>query len=151
MRLTRFSDIGLRVLLYLSRATDGRGLVTVAEVATQFAIPENHVVKVVGRLARAGWIVTIRGRQGGMRLNVAPAALTIGTVLRQLEGDADLADCDGQHCRLSSDCRLREALRIGLDAFYGAMNAYTLADMASSGTGAQIVRMHAQFLNLQSG
>ena len=146
MRLTRFSDIGLRVLLYLARPVDDRVPVTVAEVAVQFDIPVNHLVKVVGHLARTGWIEATRGRNGGIRLNTDPATLKIGTVLRELEGDADLADCEGQNCRLSGNCRLREALRVGLDAFYGAMNAYTLEDMTRDGTGAQIIRMHRSFL-----
>lgn len=146
MRLTRFSDIGLRVLLYLTHPVDGRVPVTVAEVASQFDIPVNHLVKVVGHLARTGWIAATRGRNGGIRLNIDPAALKIGTVLRELEGDADLADCEGQSCRLSDNCRLREALRAGLDAFYAAMNAYTLDDMTRDGTGAQIIRMHRTFL-----
>lgn len=150
MRLTRFSDIGLRVLLYLSQCGERRTPVTVAEVATQFDLPANHVVKVVGHLARAGWIEATRGRNGGIRLYADAGTLRVGSVLRELEGDAELADCEGQHCRLSRDCRLREALQIGLNAFYDAMNAYTLVDMAKGGTGDQIVRMHRSFLRTQN-
>lgn len=146
MRLTRFSDIGLRVLLYLSRSGERPAPVTVAEVAAQFDIPANHVVKVVGHLARIGWVEATRGRNGGIRLGAYGNALRVGTVLRELEGDAELADCEGQQCRLSRDCRLREALQVGLDAFYNAMNAYTLADMGKGGTGEQIARMHRAFL-----
>ena len=147
MRLTRFSDIGLRVLLYLSRATEDRPPVTVAEVAAQFDLPANHVVKVVGHLARVGWIEATRGRHGGIRLKADASTLKVGVVLWELEGDAELADCEGQHCRLSGDCRLRDALKVGLNAFYDAMNGYTLADIAKDGTGAQIIQMHRSFLD----
>jgi Rrf2 family nitric oxide-sensitive transcriptional repressor len=147
MRLTRFSDIGLRVLIYLSRSGERRTPVTIAEIATQFDIPVNHLVKVVGHLARTGWIQATRGRNGGLRLCVEASVLKIGTVLRELEGDAELTDCDGQGCRLRQDCRLRDALKVGLLAFYDAMNAYTLLDITKGATGEQIVRMHRNFLN----
>ena len=147
MRLTRFSDIGLRVLIYLSRTGERRAPVTVAEIASQFDIPVNHMVKVVGHLARVGWIQATRGRNGGIRLCVDASALKIGTVLRELEGDAELADCEGQGCRLKQDCRLRDALKVGQHAFYDAMNAYTLMDITKGATGEQIVRMHRNFLS----
>lgn len=147
MRLTRFSDIGLRVLIYLARSGAGRAPVTVAEIGSQFDIPVNHLVKVVGHLARAGWIQATRGRNGGVRLNVEASALQIGNVLRELEGDAELADCEGQKCRLNQDCRLRDALKKGQQAFYDAMNAYTLLDITNGSTGEQIVRMHRNFLS----
>ncbi len=146
MRLTRFSDIGLRVLIYLARAGEERGPVTVAEIATQFDLPVNHLVKVVGHLARAGWIVATRGRNGGLRLVAHARQLTIGVVLRELEGNAELVDCEGTSCRLSADCMLRDALRAGMQAFYAAMDRYTLAQLTEGRTGEQIVRMHRMFL-----
>ncbi len=142
MRITRFSDFGLRVLIYLAPARETRTLVTVAEIAAQFDIPVNHLVKVVGQLARTGWVQATRGRAGGLRLNVAPGSLKIGDVLRELEGNTELINCDAQACALRLDCGLRDALRVGMNAFYEAMNAYTLADVVSGGTGEKIVRMH---------
>lgn len=147
MRLTRFSDIGLRVLIYLAQADDNRSPVTVAEVALQFDIPLNHLVKVVGQLVRCGWLQATRGRNGGIRLCVEAGTLTIGAVLRGLEGDAPLVDCEGQNCRLKSDCILRGALKAGLNAFYAEMNRYTLADISNGSTGEQIVHMHQNYLS----
>ncbi|TMS58480.1 Rrf2 family transcriptional regulator [Imbroritus primus] len=145
MRLTRFSDIGLRVLMYL--ASDARTTpVTVAEVAQQFAIPHNHLVKAVGALAKLGWVDATRGRHGGIRLGIAAEQLHIGTVLRALEGDDEVVDCQGLDCALSGDCLLRHALRAGQDAFYATMNRYTLRDIVGAGTGAQIIRLHREFL-----
>ncbi len=146
MRLTRFSDIGLRVLIYLARAGEQRSPVTVAEIGTQFDIPVNHLVKVVGHLARAGWVKATRGRNGGLRLAADAATLKIGAVLRELEGDAELVDCVGTGCRLSEDCHLRGALQIGLRAFYDALDQYTLAQLTQGSTGEHIVRMHQRFL-----
>jgi Rrf2 family nitric oxide-sensitive transcriptional repressor len=146
MRLTRFSDIGLRVLIYLERAGERPHPVTVAEIGAQFDIPLNHLVKVVGQLAKLGWIKATRGRKGGLRLAADPATLTIGQVLRKLEGEEDeLVDCEGTDCALKLDCQLRGMLRAGMRAFYEAMDRYTLADATAGGTGEQVVRMHRMF------
>ncbi len=149
MRLTRFSDIGLRVLIYLECTAENSAPVTMAEIATQFDIPVNHLVKVVGHLSRTGWILATRGRNGGLRLAADPALLRVGVVLRELEGEAEVVDCEGTSCSLRADCRLRDALRAGMAAFYGAMDSYTLADISGGGTGAQIVQMHRMFMHPQ--
>jgi len=146
IRITRFSDIGLRVLIYLVGADKHRALVTVAEIARQFDIPANHLVKVVGHLARMGWIQASRGRNGGLLLLADPAKLRLGTVLRELEGDAGLVDCEGLRCRLSESCLLRSAMAAGLNAFYEAMDRYALADVSGGTTGEQIIVMHRKFL-----
>ena len=146
MRLTRFSDIGLRVLIYLAHAGERCSAVTVAEIASQFDIPVNHLVKVVGHLARSGWVTATRGRNGGLRLAADPASLTVGAVLRELEGDTELIDCEGDACLLRADCQLRAALKAGMKAFYEAMDSYTLARITQGATGEQIVRMHRNFL-----
>ncbi|HTD04361.1 Rrf2 family transcriptional regulator [Undibacterium sp.] len=145
MRLTRYSDIGLRVLMYLARESRTPA-VTVGEVSGQFDIPHNHLVKVVGAMAKLGWIDALRGRNGGISLAVPAKSLRIGDVLQALEGSGEAIDCDGLGCQLAADCGLRHALRSGMQAFYAAMNRYTLADIASGGTGEQIVRMHRSFL-----
>lgn len=150
MRITRFSDIGLRVLIYLDCAGMQRAPVTMAEIATQFDIPVNHLVKVVGQLSRTGWVLATRGRNGGLRLAADPTQLRIGTVLRELEGETELVDCEGSGCRLRHDCRLRDALKAGVRAFYAAMDSVTLADITADSTGEQIVRMHRSFLHLDS-
>jgi len=148
MRLTRFSDIGLRVLIYLERAGERLHPVTVAEIGKQFNIPLNHLVKVVGQLAKLGWVQATRGRNGGLRLAADPATLTIGQVLRKLEGEDDeLVDCDGTDCALKMDCQLRGMLRAGMRAFYDAMDRYTLAHATAGNTGEQVVRMHRMFLD----
>ena len=148
MRLTRFSDIGLRVLIYLVHEGERRSPVTVAEIASQFALPINHLVKVVGQLAKVGWITATRGRHGGLRLAANPATLTIGAVLRELEGEAELVDCVGTGCQLSADCLLRDALKEGMRAFYQAMDRFTLASISQGGTGEQVIRMHRTYLGL---
>ena len=146
MRLTRFSDIGLRALIYLARAGERGSPVTVAEIAAQFDLPVNHLVKVVGLLAKSGWVTATRGRNGGLRLGAAAPGLKLGAVLRVLEGESELVDCEGTRCRLAGDCKLRDALKAGMRAFYDAMDTYTLHDITHSSTGEQIVQMHRMYL-----
>lgn len=147
MRITRFSDIGLRVLIYLAGADKHRALVTAAEISRQFDIAPNHLVKVVGQLAKLGWIQALRGRKGGLLLLADPTTLRLGDVLRQLEGDAELVDCEAQQCQLSKHCLLRGAMAVGLRAFYGAMDQYVLADVSGGIVGEQIIVMHRNFLS----
>ena len=146
MKLTRFSDIGLRVLMYLAQQKLRNPPVTVAEVASQFDVPHNHLVKVVGALAKMGWIDAIRGRNGGIRLSSDSQQLLIGNVLRLLEVETEVLDCENIGCRLSGDCRLREALKVGVEAFYTALNQYSLSDIIAGSTGEQIAVMHRTFL-----
>jgi Rrf2 family nitric oxide-sensitive transcriptional repressor len=145
MRLTRFSDIGLQVLMYLCREPRDTAPVTVAEIAFQFNVPHNHVVKVVGRLAKLGLLTATRGRHGGIRLARPSSEIRVGRVLREIEGVAELADCDGQECCLKGNCRLRGALAVGLNSFYETMDRYTLADITGGATGDQIVHMHRDY------
>jgi Rrf2 family nitric oxide-sensitive transcriptional repressor len=146
MRLTRYSDIGLRVLIYLARSGTRESQITVAEIAAQFDIPINHLIKVAGHLARTGWVDATRGRNGGLRLAIDAATLQVGTILLELEGDDELIDCEGLACHLRKDCILRDALKVGMQAFYKAMNGYTLSDLCQGKIGEQVVLMHRSFL-----
>ncbi|HWU83159.1 MAG TPA: Rrf2 family transcriptional regulator [Methylophilaceae bacterium] len=146
MHLTRFSDIGLRILMYLAREQREAPKVTITEISTQFALPRNHVVKITSRLARQGWVEATRGRSGGLRLGQAADRIRVGAVLRALEPRDELIDCVGIGCRLSPACTLRSLLAQGLEAFYGHLDGYTLADLVTGSTGTEIVSMHRQFL-----
>lgn len=148
MRLTRFSDIGLRLLMYLASEPREAPPVTVAEVAGQFGIARNHLVKVAGILAKQGWITALRGRNGGIVLAADPTRLRLGGVLRVLEGDDELIDCDSIKCRLRADCLLRGALNHGKREFYRTLDGYTLADIVAGGTGEEIVRMQNDFMRI---
>lgn len=129
MRLTSFTDYCLRTLMYLGLKPDG--LVTITEVAEHYNISRNHLMKVVHELGRLGYIETIRGKHGGMRLNGNPADIRLGEVIRGTENDMALAECMGadNNCRLASICVLRGVLGEALDAFLDVLNRYTLEDL----------------------
>ncbi|MBM3115741.1 Rrf2 family transcriptional regulator [Jeongeupia naejangsanensis] len=141
MQLTRYTDLSLRVLMYLSYP-DRSDLVTIAEIATQFDVPRNHLVKVVNRLVHLGWVSATRGRSGGIRLGVPAETLTLGQILREMEGTTALIDCEGEVCVLRNGCRLRGALADALQQFYRTLDGYTLAEICAAPTAGLIAQMH---------
>ena len=129
MRLSAFSDYNLRVLMYLGVHPDR--LTTIAEIARAHAISENHLMKVVHQLGRSGYIETVRGKGGGMRLARAPREIVLGAVIRQSEGDMALVECysGNSACRVEPACRLKGILGEALDAMLLVLDGYTLADL----------------------
>lgn len=131
MKLTAFTDYSLRVLLYLAAEPQRRA--TIAEIAAAFEISENHLTKVAHLLGRNGWLANVRGKGGGLELALPPQRIVVGQVVRHTEG-ADLpAACfadDSAPCAIAPVCRLRGVLGEAVDAFYGVLDRYTLADLA---------------------
>lgn len=148
MQLTRFTDLGLRVLMYLTQH-ERLEPVTNAELASQFQVPHNHVIKVVHRLGKLGWVDTQRGRNGGLRLAAGAETLRLGTILRTLEGTPELVDCDEPPCVLKGRCLVKSALNAGLASFYAKLDEYSLADVAESRTGAALVTLHRKYVSTQ--
>lgn len=129
MRLSTFSDYSLRVLMYLGVQPDR--LATIAEIAAAHEISENHLMKVVHQLGRSGYLETVRGKGGGMRLARALKDIVLGEVIRQTEGDIAMVECfaDNPSCRILSACRLRGILGEALSAMFLVLDGYTLADL----------------------
>ncbi|MEA3128731.1 MAG: Rrf2 family transcriptional regulator, nitric oxide-sensitive transcriptional repressor, partial [Paraburkholderia sp.] len=91
MRLTDYTDYALRVLLYL--AVRGEGLSTIQDISDAYGISKNHLMKVVQQLGELGWVETVRGRNGGLRLVEQTNALTVGEIVRATESDFALVGC----------------------------------------------------------
>ncbi len=129
MHLTTFSDYSMRVLMYLALQQEQR--VTIADIAQCYQISDNHLTKVVHFLARAGYVRTIRGKGGGLKLNRSVEAINLGEVLRRTEGDEGLLPCvNGEgDCCLIPVCRLTGILRESQQAMYQVLDKYTLADL----------------------
>lgn len=130
MRLTRHTDYALRVLMYAGVRNDR--LVTITEVANAYRISRNHLVKVVNALGHQGYLKTVRGKGGGLRLNQDPEAISVGRVVRTMEEHLDIIDCAGSECPILAPCQLRSALGRARDAFLGVLDGYTLADLVSN-------------------
>ena len=141
MQLTRFTDLGLRVLMYLT-GTDPGVPVTIAEIAERFAVPHNHLTKVVQFMGQQGWVLTVRGKGGGLRLARPPADYRLGDVVRLLEPEGPLIDCAQPPCALRLGCQLKGALDVAQQAFYDSLNRLTLADAIAPPTREALVRLH---------
>jgi Rrf2 family nitric oxide-sensitive transcriptional repressor len=130
MQLTRFSDYTLRVLIYLALHPDR--LATIEELAEGYGISRGHLMKVVHHLGQRGYVETIRGRGGGLRLARTPETIRIGEVVRGSEENLALVECfepATNGCRIAPVCALRPALREALDAFLAVLDRYSLADL----------------------
>lgn len=131
MHLTRFTDLSLRVLMYLTH-TDRKRLVTVTELSERFQWSRNHMVKVVHFMSTKGWVETHRGRLGGLNLKLHPSEYQIGDVVQILEQQQELIDCFEPHeCALSGCCKLRSLLREAARDFYERLNTATLESLTS--------------------
>ena len=129
MRFSIFSDYSLRVLMYLGSKQER--LATIAEIAQFYGISENHLMKVVNQLGTLGYIQTIRGKGGGMRLAREPKTIILGKVIRDTEKDFALAECFNEHsaCRIQSDCALQTVLSSALAGMFSVLDEHTLEDI----------------------
>lgn len=142
MQLTRFTDLGLRVLMYLACSPESRS-VTIAEVAERFQVSDNHLVKVVHFMAQQGWLQTTRGKGGGIALAKPAAEFRLGQLVRALEQDLPLIDCQQPvACVLLPHCGLKQALTQALQVFFTELDRYDLAQLAAGKTGRQLNLLH---------
>jgi Rrf2 family transcriptional regulator, nitric oxide-sensitive transcriptional repressor len=133
MRLTLYTDYSLRVLLYLASHKDQT--VTITELADFYKISRNHLVKVVHELGLSGYILTSRGKNGGIRLAHPAEEIVIGEVVRETEPDFNLLECFDpmtDKCVITKTCSLKGALFEAHAAFIGTLDKYTLADAAKA-------------------
>ena len=129
MRLTTYTDYSFRVLMRLALHPDD--LVTIADIARVYRISEHHLMKVVHQLGIAGYIETVRGHGGGLRLARAPEEIKIGEVVRRTEPDFGLVACfrKDESCVIAPACTLSRVLDEALEAFLAVLDRYTLADL----------------------
>ncbi len=129
MRLTSFTDYGLRILMHVASHRDRP--FTTAELATELQVSRNHLAKIVSRLASSGLLQTRRGGAGGLTLARQADDIRLGDVVALLESDQPLVECfavSGSLCTLLPGCRLKGKLADAQVAFYAELNRSTLAD-----------------------
>lgn len=124
MRLTRYTDYALRVLLYLGARPEK--LSSIGEISRAYGVSQNHMMKVVSELVRAGYVTSLRGRGGGLRLARPASNIRIGEVVRRMENDFDLVDC--ANCLIGPVCGLSCLLREATEAFLAKLDEHSLAE-----------------------
>lgn len=127
MKLSRYTDYALRVLIHL--AAHDNELASIGRIATRYAISKDHLMKVVQDLGRAGFVETVRGRNGGLRLARPAAQINIGELVRHTEGGFDLVECGD--CVIAPACGLPRVLAEATRAFLAALDRYSVADLAN--------------------
>jgi Rrf2 family nitric oxide-sensitive transcriptional repressor len=129
MKLTRFTDYSLRVLIYLGLREDE--MVTIREVSDAYGISRNHLMKVVSLLTRMGYLDARRGPGGGITLARAPGDIIVGNVIRDMEDDLNLVECfrENGECVIQPMCQLKVALNNALDAYLETLDRVTLLDL----------------------
>ncbi|MFJ7186181.1 Rrf2 family transcriptional regulator [Lysinibacillus xylanilyticus] len=134
MRLTLYTDYSLRTLIYLGAKEDGQ-LSTIQEISDAYNISKNHLMKVTHQLGLLGYIETIRGRGGGIRLAIDPKTITIGEIVRHTEEDFHLVECfdkENNLCKIAPECQLKGVLYEALQAYLAVLDRYTLDDFLHS-------------------
>jgi Rrf2 family nitric oxide-sensitive transcriptional repressor len=148
MRLTSYTDYALRTLMYL--ALNRERLTTIGDIADAHNIAKNHLTKVVHQLGTLGFVETVRGRSGGLRLGREPRDICIGEVVRHTETDFHMAACFDEAstgCMYSAGCEMRGALARATQAFLDVLDNVTLEQMVArdplvSATGSQPIQLH---------
>lgn len=133
MRLTVYTDYALRVLMYVALHPDR--LPTIAEIAESYGISRNHLMKVVYELGVGGYVETVRGKNGGLRLARRPQDIVLGEVVRRTEPDMALVPCfeaARSPCVITPACTLRRALHEARGAFLKVLDSYTLSDLVQN-------------------
>jgi Rrf2 family transcriptional regulator, nitric oxide-sensitive transcriptional repressor len=130
VRLTVYTDYALRMLMYLALRKDQ--LATIAEIAESYDISRNHLMKVAHQLGVAGFVETVRGRGGGLRLAKPVGSIGLGDVVRYTEPDMAIVSCFeaiDASCAIEPCCVLKRALKQARDAFLEVLDGYTLEDL----------------------
>lgn len=130
MQLNKFTDYALRVLIYVAPQTEAEPSATIAQIAQALHISENHLVKIVHFMAKQQWLITTRGRHGGISLHPQVLDLHLGDIIQTLEGGTAIVDCyQPQQCYLLPRCSLKNILHQAMQQFYQYLNQYKMAEV----------------------
>ncbi len=160
MRLTHYSDYALRSLIYLATKPNPESLANISDIADSYNISKSHLTKIVHHLGKLGYIESVRGKNGGIRLGMSANDINIGALVRQTECDFKIVECFSetplltasatpsnkkgefiamvnsdtatQQCAIAPNCQLKWILAKATQAFIAVLDEYTLADIISN-------------------
>lgn len=134
MQLSVFTDLALRIVMRLA-VLDDAATSTTSALAAQLNVRYSHATKVVAELQKLGIVETRRGRSGGLWLTDAGKQTSVGAIVRELEGDREVVECEGHNpCPLRGGCRLRAGLREAQEAFFASLDRLHISDLVAPPT-----------------
>ena len=136
MQLNKFTDYALRILMYVAQPRDVP--YTIAEIAEDLHVSQNHLVKIVHFMAKQEWLITTRGKGGGIRLNPTVLNQKLGQIVRILQGDHQVVECNTPPCVLRSRCGLKGILDQALEQFYISLDQHTLNEVLNTSPSARL-------------
>ena len=143
MHITRYTDYSLRVLLYL--AVKGEQLSTITEISESYGLSKNHLMKIVQQLSAKGYLLAIRGKFGGIRLDKPINEINIGALVRDFEEHNKLVECfsDDNQCIITSSCALKQMFSQAQESFLKTLDNYTLSDLLTDNKKSELAEILA--------
>lgn len=138
MQLTKHTDFGFRILIYLATLEDE--LTTIATITERFDISKSHATKIVNKLVHHGWIKAVRGKNGGICLGVKPQDICVKDLVILMEQTLEPVNCHTPPCVLNDVCRLKEVLWKAQNCYLDYIGKFTLADLLDKKT-ADVIRI----------
>jgi Rrf2 family protein len=131
LRFTKRADYGLMAIHYIA-VNDDLGSVSAKRIAEEFSIPPEIMAKILQRLAKQGLIVSQNGPKGGYGLSRRPAEITVGEVIRALEGPINIVSClEDSACPQMERCNLRRPVKKIQAAISQVLDTMSLAELTS--------------------
>lgn len=147
MQLNKFTDYALRILIYIAQPRDMP--YTITEIAQDLHVSKNHLVKIVHFMGKQNWLITTRGKGGGIALNPEALEMPLGQIVRILQGENQIVECNTPPCVLRPQCGLKGILDLALEQFYLSLDQYTLAQVLNSSPAAKYTTQSPiQLINL---
>ncbi|HIF9252241.1 TPA: nitric oxide-sensing transcriptional repressor NsrR [Photobacterium damselae] len=140
MQLTSFTDYGLRALIYLATLPQGE-LTSISKVTETYNVSRNHMVKIINKLGQLGYVETVRGKNGGIRLGMAAESIVLGDVVRAIE-PLQIVNCSDEFCHITPACRLKNVLSDARAVFLAELDKHTLASLVDDNPPLRILLNH---------
>ena len=121
---------------------------TIAELANELQVSENHTMKIVHFMAKQDWLITTRGRGGGIRMNPLTLKIPLGQVVRILQQDSQVVQCNTPPCVLRKNCGLKGILDNAVEQFYASLDQYTLSEVVTPLQGHYSIQSPIGLINL---
>ena len=146
MQLNKFTDYALRILMYIAQPKEMP--YTIAELANELQVSENHAMKIVHFMAKQDWLITTRGRGGGIRMNPLTLKIPLGQIVHILQQDSQVVECNTPPCVLRKNCGLKGILDDAVEQFYASLDQYTLSEVVTPLQGHYSIQSPIGLINL---